>query len=90
MSGQARRPAARRMFTWDARAGDRGWSGVTDDRNTAMRHVHQVLRGSGPGGRGTIRRVALDPLGRVRYVRLNVVAEAWLDEATGAVVWRDA
>ncbi|GAA4238563.1 hypothetical protein GCM10022254_55040 [Actinomadura meridiana] len=78
-----------RIFTWDVRAGDRGWSGVTDDRDAAMRHLHQALRDSEPGGQGAIRHVGLDPLGRARYVHLDTVAEAWRDERTGAVVWRD-
>lgn len=83
----ARKP--RKIFVWDVRNGDAGWSGVTDDRDAAMKHVHRVLRDCGPDGQGSVRRVALDPLGRVRYIHLKTVAEAWRDEATGAVVWRD-
>ncbi|MFG2090180.1 MULTISPECIES: hypothetical protein [unclassified Spirillospora] len=80
----------RKIFVWDVRGRDAGWAGVTDDRDAAMRNVHQVLRDGGPDGWGTVRRVALDPLGRVRYVHLRTVAEAWRDEGTGAVVWWDA
>ncbi|SNT13457.1 hypothetical protein SAMN05443665_10175 [Actinomadura meyerae] len=76
------------MFTWDVRAGDRGWSGVTGDRDTAMRHVHQTLVAQEPGAWGTVQQVALEPLGRIRYVRLRTVAEAWVDARTRAVVWR--
>ncbi|TDD89323.1 hypothetical protein E1293_05165 [Actinomadura darangshiensis] len=82
--------AQRKIFVWDVRGRDAGWAGVTDDRDAAMRHVHQVLRDGGPDGWGTVRRVALDPLGRVRYVPIRTVAEAWRDEGTGAVVWREA
>ncbi|GAA1897276.1 hypothetical protein [Actinomadura bangladeshensis] len=83
----ARKP--RKIFVWDVRSRDAGWAGVTDDRGTAMQHVHRLLRNGGPDGRGSVRRVALDPLGRVRYIHLRTVAEAWRDEGTGAVVWRD-
>lgn len=84
-NGQVRGP--RRMFTRGVRAGGSGWGGVTDDRDAAMRHVHRTLRDGGPG---TVRHVALDPLGRIRYVQLRTVAEACRDEGTGAIVWRDA
>lgn len=89
-NSRTRPRAAQGMFAWDVRGGESGWGGVTDDRNAAMRHVHRALHESGPGGWGTVRHVALDPLGRVRYIHLSTVAEAWRDEATGAVVWRDA
>ncbi len=86
LSGRRRAPE---IFAWDVRAEDAGWAGVTSDRNVAMQHVHRVLRDIGPGGWATVRHVALDPLGRVRYITLGTVAEAWLDDRTGAVVWRD-
>lgn len=86
-STAARKP--RKIFVWDVRGQDAGWSGVTDNRDAAMQHLHRVLREGGPDGQGSVRRVALDPLGRVRYIHLKTVAEAWRDEATGAVVWRD-
>lgn len=87
-NGQVRGP--RRMLTRDVRAGGSGWGGVTDDRDAAMRHVHRTLRDGAPCGWGTVRHVALDPLGRARYINLSTVAEAWRDEGTGAIVWRDA
>ncbi|CNG31523.1 Uncharacterised protein [Mycobacterium tuberculosis] len=80
--------APRKIFVWDVRGRDAGWAGVTGDRDAAMKHVHRVLRDCGPDGWGSVHRVALDPLGRVRYVRLRTVAEAWRDKKTGAIVWR--
>lgn len=89
MNGPASARTPRKIFVWDVQGRDAGWAGVTDDRDAAMRNVHQMLRDGGPDGWGTVRRVALDPLGRVRYVHLKMVAEAWRDAGTGAVVWRD-
>ncbi|NDU75513.1 hypothetical protein GWI34_23245 [Actinomadura sp. DSM 109109] len=62
---------------------------MTDDRDAAMRHVHRTLLTLEPGSRGTVQQVALEPLGRSRYVCLRTVAEAWVDARTAAVLWRD-
>jgi hypothetical protein len=76
------------LFAWDVHFADAGRGGVTDDRDLAVRHVHEALRGFRAGASGKVRRVALAPDGTARYVDLSTVGEAWRDEATGAVVWR--
>ncbi|TYK48035.1 hypothetical protein [Actinomadura decatromicini] len=63
---------------------------MTDDRNAAIRHVHEAMRGFGSGAFGTVRRVALAPDGSAAYVDLDTVGEAWRDRRSGAIVWRGA
>lgn len=76
------------LYAWDVRTSDAGQGGVTDDKDRAIQNVHRALRDLEPRGRGKVRRVALAPDGTPRYVDLRTVGEAWLDEATGAAVWR--
>jgi hypothetical protein len=73
------------LFAWDVVLCGRGECGVTDDRVAALRHVRRVLQAADAGSRGRVRRVTVGVSGRVEYVELGVVAEAWRDE--GAVVW---
>lgn len=77
-----------KLFAWDVRTADSGRSGVTDDRDVAIRHVHRALRGFEAGASGRVRRVVLAPDGSAAYVDLRTVGEAWRDAATGAIVWR--
>lgn len=77
-----------KLYAWDVFAVGAGRAGVTDDRDVAVRHVHEALRKFEPGASGRVRRVALAPDGTARYVDLRTVGEAWRDTTTGAVVWR--
>jgi hypothetical protein len=79
-----------RLFAWDVRGVDAGRGGVTDDRNAAIRHVHEAMRGLESGASGKVRRVALAPDGSAAYVDLDIVGEAWRDKGSGAIVWRGA
>ncbi|HEU5025673.1 MAG TPA: hypothetical protein VFV01_12200 [Spirillospora sp.] len=58
---------------------------MTDDRGAALRHVRRALQAADAGGRGRVRRVTVGLSGRVEYVELGVVAEAWRED--GEVVW---
>lgn len=77
-----------RLFAWDVFTADVGAAGVTDDRDIAIRRVHEALRGLEARAAGKVRRVALAPDGSAAYVDLRTVGEAWRDAVTGAVVWR--
>ncbi|GAA1786561.1 hypothetical protein [Actinomadura chokoriensis] len=77
------------LYAWDVRSGGGGRGGVTDDRVKAIRDVHDALREVEGGARGVVRRVGLSPAGFAKYVELGHVGEAWRDETTGAVTWRD-
>jgi hypothetical protein len=81
----ARKGGPPALFAWDVVLRDGGASGVTDDQGTALRHVRRALQAADAGGRGRVRRVAVGFSGRVEYVELGVVAEAWRDG--GSVVW---
>ncbi|WP_121435102.1 hypothetical protein [Actinomadura pelletieri] len=61
---------------------------MTDDRDAAIRHVHQALRRVDGRASGEVRKVALAPDGSAAYIDLRTVGEAWRDAATGAIVWR--
>ena len=73
------------LFAWDVVLRDGGECGVTDDRGAALRHVRRALQSGKAVGRGRVRRVTVGLSGRVEYVELGVVAEAWRDGAV--VVW---
>ncbi|NVI88168.1 hypothetical protein [Actinomadura sp. BRA 177] len=77
-----------KLYAWDVWARDGGRGGVTDDREAAIRNVHEALRGLKTGASGKVRYVALAPDGTAAYVDLRTVGEARRDEATGAVIWR--
>ncbi|NVI89946.1 hypothetical protein [Actinomadura sp. BRA 177] len=77
------------LYAWDVRFSDGGRGGVTDDRVKAIRDIHDALREVKGGVRGVVRRVGLSPVGFAKYVELGHVGEAWRDEKTGAVMWRD-
>lgn len=51
-----RQAGQRQVFVWDT---TRGVCGVTDDRDRAIGHVHQVLQDAPVGARGTVQRVEL-------------------------------
>lgn len=76
-----------RLYAWDVWGGDAGRAGVTDDRNAAIRHVHEGLRDL-ESRAGRVRHVALAPDGTTAYIDLRTVGEAWWDEATGSIIWR--
>jgi hypothetical protein len=78
------------LYVWDVRSGGGGRCGVTDDRVKAIRDVHDTLRKLEGGARGVVRRVGLSPVGFAKYIELGHVGEACRDEASGAVIWRDA
>ncbi|GAA2133245.1 hypothetical protein GCM10009727_26480 [Actinomadura napierensis] len=81
----AKRGGPPALFAWDVVLCDGGASGVTDDQVVALRHVRRVLQEADAESRGKVRRVTVGLSGRVEYVELGVVAEAWRDGA--AVVW---
>jgi hypothetical protein len=76
-----------RIYAWDVWGRDVGRAGVTDDRNAAIRHVHEALRELESRAAGKVRHVALAPDGTTAYVDLRTVGEAWRD-ATGTMIWR--
>ncbi|MGI5324730.1 hypothetical protein [Actinomadura nitritigenes] len=86
----ARPNAPARLFSWDVRSDDGGLGGVTDDEGLAIRHVREALARADGDARGQVRRVGLSQVGAPAYVEFGVVGEAWRDEETGAVVWREA
>lgn len=77
------------MYAWDVDLADSGRSGVTTDRDIAIRRVHEALSDSDPGASGAVRHVALDPQGHPRYVNLRTICEGWRSETVGGVIWRD-
>lgn len=77
-----------RLYAWDVQIGDRGEAGVTDDRSRAISNVHEALRTAETKARGKVRKVGISSAESGKYVELGDVAEAWRDEASGAVVWR--
>lgn len=79
----------KRLFSWDVTTSHGGRGGVTDDRGRAIAHVHDALTEAEGGARGEVRRVGLSGTGLAQYVVLGGVAEAWRDELTGAIIWRD-
>jgi hypothetical protein len=79
-----------RLFSWDVRTDDGGPGGVTDDEGLAIRHVREAVARADAGARGLVRRVGLSQVGAPAYVEFGVVGEAWQDEETGVVVWREA
>lgn len=77
-----------RLDAWDVWGRGAGEGGVTDDRERAIRHVHEALRGLETGASGKVRHVALAPDGTAAYIDLRTVGEAWRDAITGTVIWR--
>ncbi|MFF0521408.1 hypothetical protein ACFYTC_22080 [Actinomadura nitritigenes] len=79
-----------RLFSWDVRSDGGGLGGVTDDEGLAIRHVREAVDRADGDAHGLVRRVGLSQVGGPAYVEFGVVGEAWRDEETGAVVWREA
>ena len=78
------------LYAWDVPSVSGGQAGVTDDRVKAISDVHDALRRAEGKAHGVVRRVGLSRVGFAKYVELGHVGEAWRDETTGAVTWRDA
>lgn len=79
------------LYAWDVEPPDTtrtsGAGGVTGDESEAIGQVRRALAGAPAGTSGVVRRVAVGESGRVAYVNLGTIGRAWLDGASGAVVW---
>ncbi|MFC6883603.1 MULTISPECIES: hypothetical protein [Actinomadura] len=78
------------LYAWDVDPPGNigGASGVTDNEDRALRHVHHELVDAPLGTRGIVRRVGLAGISGRVYADLGTVATARRDETTGAVVWQ--
>lgn len=72
------------LFSWDVASGA---SGVTDDKDCALRHVQRELLDAPCGTCGVVRRVELTALAAGHYAVLATIAVGRRDELSGAVLW---